>query len=371
MITDELLERGLANAAEEYDVPADALMKLRSELSPAPVRRRLHVRMPRLQTRGRWLAAAVAVIALVGIAIGVGGTNSGSPDRNVLFAGKSPSGVPPKSLDRGAFNAAPRAIAAQPPTTVTAGGLVGAHAPAGTTPSVPSVPSVVPNDSLTKIISTGEIDLQAAKGRVHDTYDRLVAIATLEGGFVANSETNEGSDPTALVTLRVPSSAFDATITKVRGITGAKVLSLQTKTQDVTASYVDLKARLHALSTTRSTYLTILSRASSIGDILAVQSRINDIQMQIEQLQGQLNVLTDQTSFGTLTVTVDQKAAPAAVVHRQSGMSRAFHRSVDRFVNGTEAIVGVVGPIALVVLILAVLWFGSRLGYRVLRRRMV
>jgi hypothetical protein len=173
------------------------------------------------------------------------------------------------------------------------------------------------------------------------------------------------------VTLRVPNISFFAVLGQARGL--GKVLSQQTKSADVTAQYVDLGARIHALGLTKQTYLGILSRATTIGQILSVQQQVDDIQTQIEQLQGQLKVLTDQTTYGTLTVSIDQKShvAPAPVVHHQSGMSKAVHRSVSRFVHGIEAIVGVIGPLVLVLLLLALGWLAAKVGYRVVRRQMV
>jgi hypothetical protein len=76
--------------------------------------------------------------------------------------------------------------------------------------------------------------------------------------------------------------------------------------------------------------------------------------------------------MSTLTVTIDQKVIAQTVKsHEKSGIHKAFDRSVDRFVNGVEAIVAGIGPVLLAILVIAALWFGGRLGYRVLRRRMV
>jgi hypothetical protein len=52
-------------------------------------------------------------------------------------------------------------------------------------------------------------------------------------------------------------------------------------------------------------------------------------------------------------------------------MSAAFHRSVDRFVRGIEAIVGILGPVLLVLLVAALLALVARYGYRLLRRQAV
>jgi hypothetical protein len=169
--------------------------------------------------------------------------------------------------------------------------------------------------------------------------------------------------------LRIPVQAFDDTLTSVRQLPG-KVTSQQTAGEDVTSKYVDLQARIHSLSATRSAFERLLSRASTIGDTLAVQSRITNVQTQIEQLQGQLRVLGDQATYGTLTVTVAEKGKAAVTPpHHASGMSKAVHRSVDRFVNGIEAIVGIIGPLLLVALFAGLAWLVGRFAYRRVRRQ--
>ena len=225
-----------------------------------------------------------------------------------------------------------------------------------------------------RIVKTGELDLQVPKGEVSSTLDRLTALATLVRGYVADSRTSEGGiAPSGEITLRVPVDRFDDAISRARAITGVKVLALETSASDVTSKYVDLQARLRALQDTRNTFLTLLSKATTIGETLAVQQHVTDVQTQIEQLQGQIKVLADQSALSTLTVTVDQKVTPVAakVHHGKSGLRKAIDRSVSRFVHGIEAIIGIIGPLLLAALLIALFWFVGKFGYRVLRRRMV
>jgi hypothetical protein len=296
---------------------------------------------PNAPGRRTWLVVvAVAGLLLVVLAFAVGG---GGADHS---SGGSAVSAP----SNGAFATGSR------PTGVAGKDGV-ASSPAS--PAAPGLPIAV-ND---KVVKTGEMDLEVAKGQVPHTLDRLIALATLERGLVAESHSTAGAVPSGSVTLRVPVQAFDATVAQVRGLPG-KVLSQQTAASDVTSKYVDLQARIHSLVATRSSFERLLARATTIGDTLAVQSRITEVQTQIEQLQGELRVLGDQATFGTLTVTVDEQAKPIAASHQQSGMSRAVHRSWNRFVNGVEAIVGIIGPLLLVALLAAIFWLVGRFAYR-------
>ena len=131
---------------------------------------------------------------------------------------------------------------------------------------------------------------------------------------------------------------------------------------------VDLGARVTALEQTRATYLTILGRATTIGATLEVQQRVDAVQQQIEELQGELKVLQDQSSDGTLTVNVTQHGAPVVVHHPRGGLGAAWHTSVAGFNRGFDAIVSGLGPLLLAVLLLGVLAAIAALGYRGVRR---
>jgi len=382
MIAEDLLERGLAGLATEYDVPVDGADRIAELLTPSvdeveamDNKWRLH----RPTTRG-WLilaAAGLVIIVIVSFAVGGGNPNNHittAADRSSGNAGAAGGGSSALSGQR-AVKDAPNAAPLAPAAGTTSNGSA-AIAGGGTTSSFDAVGGgrLAPLPSVPdKVIKTGELDLQVTKGKVGHTLDLLSGLASLEHGYIANSRTSEGGfAPSGAITMRVPVAAFDDTVQRARTLTGVKVLGLNTSGKDVTSKYVDLKARINALEKTRATFLTLLSRATTIGETLAVQQHITDVQTQIEQLQGQKKVLVNQAALSTLTVTVDQKVvAQTTKTHHKSGLQKAFDRSVSRFVHGIEAIIGVIGPLLLAALLIALFWFVGRFGYRALRRRMV
>jgi hypothetical protein len=226
-----------------------------------------------------------------------------------------------------------------------------------------------------KIVHTGSLGLTVAKGQVSPVLTRLTSLATGVGGYVSSSTTAEsGSRPTGTVVLRVPADSYDTALAQVRTL--GTVTSTASAAKDVTGSYTDLQARETALKKTRDHYLTLLAKATTIGETLSVQQRVDDAQTQIDQLQGQINVLGDQASYGTLTVTVSQKAPVVvppkpAPVHHQSGLSKAWHRAVDGFVTGVEALIARSGRAVLVLIVLVVGLVVLRVAWKVGRRRLV
>jgi hypothetical protein len=103
-----------------------------------------------------------------------------------------------------------------------------------------------------------------------------------------------------------------------------------------------------------------------VGDVLAVQAQLDTIQQEIEQLQGQLQVLTSETAYSTVTVTVSEGSPPHYVVStpHQSGLSKAWHDSVHGFLSGIEGLIRVAGPLLFALLLLGALFLGGRLLWR-------
>jgi hypothetical protein len=393
MTFDDVLERGLAAAAEDYDVPAGGIDRVREQLAPAveqsvdgDVRRRLP--WHRRPSGGAWLGIAAAlIVVLIAVPIAIGG--GGGSGAGGSSAAKAPSGevagapagrFESQSLTGGTALTPPVPSPVRAPAHANADGEFGGSslsasgsAAATSSDSAQKAVDPVPVDA-SRVEKTGELDLQVPKGQVSTTLSKLSDIARLDRGYVSDSSTREsGSAPSGEVTLRVPVDRFEQAVHDARSITGTKVISLQTSGVDVTGRYVDLQARITSLKATRSTFLTILAKATTIGETLAVQQRVTDVQTQIEQLQGQLRVLASTTSMSTLTVTVDQKLQEIAVTkpHHDNGFVKAVKLSVSRFVRGIEAIVGIIGPVVLVLLVIVLGWLAARFGYRATRRHLV
>jgi hypothetical protein len=215
-----------------------------------------------------------------------------------------------------------------------------------------------------KIVRTGQADLTVAKGTVPAAQGRLEGLATSLGGYVANEKSSGGDYPTASVTIRVPGDRFSELVKQVQAI--GKVADLSTQASDVTSAYTDLSARIHALQTQRDTYLTLLAKASSIQETLAVQQRVDAVQTQLEQLQGQQKVLDDQSSYGSLAVTVSQEGQTVVTTlpKPRTGFAKAWHDAVERFNGGVQGLVAASGPIAFAALLALAAWVLWLLGRR-------
>ncbi len=261
--------------------------------------------------------------------------------------------------------------ASVPGATTQHAGLA-APAPVTTpnSPTTPALPSGAVGQSA-RIEQTGSLGLTVGRGDLNRTVTQLTNLAGAYGGFVANSQTQSGAasggPPSGSVTLQVPVGNFATVLKRAEAL--GKTSDLTTKATDVTGQYVDLQARITALEASRQQYLTILAKATTVGDILSVQEQLDGIQQQIEELQGQLQLLTSETSYSTLTVSVSERQpAPPPSPLPESGLVRAWHASVGGFVAGVEGVIRVAGPLLFALLLLAAVAFGGRALWRRVQR---
>ena len=318
------------------------------------------------------LGAAAVIVAIVAAAFALGGgTSSDKGTASSSMAGFGGGGeraggagdnAPTPVPSAAGFSAAGGSGAAS--AAVAHGAVARSMAGPANSGGGAVAQDIADGTTATRIVKTGDVDLRVAKNQVDATVATLVKDTTDLGGYVARSETNTvGGLPSGQVTLRIPVSRFEEVVADARAL--GHVTSLTTSAHDVTGKYVDLTARLSALERTRSTYLTILSHARTIGATLEVQQRVDDVQQQIEELQGELKVLGNQTSFSTLSVSITPTGTPLAVTthHTQAGLGQAWHRSVHRFNRGIDALVAGLGPLLFVLLLLGALALIGRLAW--------
>jgi hypothetical protein len=310
-------------------------------------------------------AARVALVLLVlllglvgasGLAATVGGGAGNTVSRGYQVAHSASAGpaLPPVAAERiGAFG-----TAALPANAGAKSSIVG--------PGQPAVATGQP----AKIEETGGLTLVVPGAQIQADLSRVATLAVASGGFVASTQTQSaapGTPAQGTITLQVPEASFNGVLAQVRGL--GRVASLTTSATDVTGQYVDLQARITALQDSRQQYLTIMTKATTIGGILAVQVQLQNLQSQLEQLQGQLQVLNNQTTYATLAVTLSQKAVTPPPPKPESGLLKAWHAAVGGFVAGFEGVVRVAGPLFFGLLLLAAVVLVGRWAWRFRPRR--
>jgi hypothetical protein len=155
------------------------------------------------------------------------------------------------------------------------------------------------------VIQTGSVSLRSddvAKARFE--LDKLLA---KYDGLVDNERTvtdKEGEVRMSQLVVRVPASYFDETM---NGLTRLGTLVESTrKAKDVTTQVIDTDVRIRAQEESLSRVETLLARANSIRDIMAIEAQLTRRQADLDALKETRAFLSDQTEMSTVTVFIER-----------------------------------------------------------------
>lgn len=147
------------------------------------------------------------------------------------------------------------------------------------------------------------------------TADKARAIATgLGGDILAMSQTGQGENRSAVITVRVPSDRFDEALRQLKTLDG-EVMTSSVDAKDVTDQFTDLQARLVAKQAEEQRYLQLFPQAKTVDETLKIDAALGNVRVQIEQLQGQINLIKNRTEFSTISMSI----TPAVTVPAETG----------------------------------------------------
>ena len=154
-----------------------------------------------------------------------------------------------------------------------------------------------------KIIRTGTMSIEVSDvgAATRTARDAIVGL----GGYVGASTTsNDGDQPSAEITYRIPAAKWEAALDQLRGLNGltTKVVTEHTEAVEVTSQVIDLQARIANLRASETALQGIAAKATKISDVLEVQAQLTQTRGEIETLTAQLKDLNDRAGYATLTV---------------------------------------------------------------------
>jgi hypothetical protein len=217
-------------------------------------------------------------------------------------------------------------------------------------------PTVAPDAysdvSNRKVVMTASIQIET--GNLDQVVSQVRTLCSNAGGYVQSSylDTYSNNKRTCTITIKVPQSAYESTITEIKKL--GTVKSDRSTGTDVTGTYVDLEARLKNLKATESQLVEIMGKANNTKDILEVEKELSRVRGDIESYTARMNTLKNQIDFSTITVTV---AEPQPVVAYDWGIGQAFTEGIHMFVAVIGALIvltGILIPLALYLVICSV-----------------
>ncbi len=180
-----------------------------------------------------------------------------------------------------------------------------------------------------KIIYTAQVDLVVED--LTPIQPQVLALVARFKGYVSGADVGgtPGMPRTASWKLRIPAQSLESFLTAVAAM--GEIQRTHRDSQDVTEEFYDVQTRLRAKRVEEARLIRHLERSGAkLSDILAVERELSRVHEEIEQAEGRLRLLSNQTDFSTITLNVtevkDYVPEPSTTLISQIG--RTFGGSV-------------------------------------------
>ncbi|MDI5948422.1 DUF4349 domain-containing protein [Flavobacterium yafengii] len=175
-----------------------------------------------------------------------------------------------------------------------------------------------PQNIEPKIIKEGNLRFQT--NDLTATYTQIQNAVKSHNATIQND--TEGKDYGSVfrrLIIRVPSKNFDLFLKDIsKGV--AYFDNKEISSQDVTAEYIDIDARLKAKKVLENRYLELLKKANKVSEMLEIEAQLSSIREEIEAKEGQLNYMQNRVSFSTITIEFYKSIAEESGVTASYGM---------------------------------------------------
>lgn len=157
-----------------------------------------------------------------------------------------------------------------------------------------------------KVIKTGEINMHV--NSIEKAIDQIKAIALAHGGDEVSSDFSKSSArKTGFIVVKIPVDQYTETFTAIKKI--APLVTHETsRAQDVTAKFIDLESRIKNKKEHEARLRTFFNKAEDVDELIQIERELARVRTEIEQMEGQLTYLKDQTQYSTIHVTLLEDA---------------------------------------------------------------
>jgi len=156
-------------------------------------------------------------------------------------------------------------------------------------------------ETTRKIYYIVNIDVESTD--VSETIELFTEGATRLNGYVSSSSITENQSGS--ITFRVPTEKLNEFLNYVNNDINSNVSNKVINSTDVTTSYNEIDARLEILYTSRTSYLNLLEKATTLSDIIMIQTRIEEIDTEILRLEKEKGSYDNLIEYSTINMNIN------------------------------------------------------------------
>lgn len=182
--------------------------------------------------------------------------------------------------------------------------------------AVSEEPSNIKNSEIQtnsdKIIYSGSADVETLD--FEQTLADVERLVSEVGGFIQSSSIHDNDFYTtqhggttyrsAHYELRIPVEKFNGVMNGLSSLGNVPYSSVEA--ENITEQYTDTEARLASYEAEEARLLELLSKASTVDEILKIESHLSDIRYKIENLTSQLKNWDSRISYSSLTLNINE-----------------------------------------------------------------
>lgn len=212
-----------------------------------------------------------------------------------------------------------------------------------------------------KVMYTAHMEIVVAD--YAETVENVTELVKKEKGYIVSSTVHRDNTNSiyGYVTIKIPQERFEPVLKNIANFS-LEVKEQQVQGEDVTEEYVDLEARLKAKRDVKDKLEAFLKDATETKDLLAISEQIGNVQEEIEQIEGRLNYLKNETDYSTVTISMTERNVNVGEIgsKEQNTWVRAKQLLVSTMngilsvISGTIVIVIGLSPIIIPVLIIVI-----------------
>ena len=193
-----------------------------------------------------------------------------------------------------------------------------------------------------QVIRQASLELEADETRA--AFEDIVDLVESVGGFVSSATVHpvisEDDQPEVTMVLRIPADELSSVMARIKDSVDVVVTESQ-NSEDVTAQFVDLGARLSNLEALEVELVALLAEVRQQPEadptkLLQVFNEVSRVRGEIEQIQGQLNYLNDVVALATLSIHLAPTPAAVPIVEDTWAPVEVARDSLRNLVSGLQ-----------------------------------
>ena len=192
-------------------------------------------------------------------------------------------------------------VAASAPVAIANPGAPRSPVAAGASPNDPARASTaqkIVRDASIGVEVSNEKKIAPVLARAHET-------ASYFGGYVAE-------ETSTTISFKVPTEKLDAALDRALKGDG-HVVRRDITARDVTSSYVDLSIRIENARRMKDRLKELAGKTEDVARLLEIEKELSRVTTELEELEGQMRLMDNQTTYATATIDVTTEVSPGPV----------------------------------------------------------